>query len=623
MESGNFLPEKYPNLAGTKPIERAVDKSLRQGEQGPKGKEDRIERYLSRLDHIVEDERGWELLKHKIIKEFSIDADDEETLTKVAHGLYESEKRIAIEQGRGRDVENLGNDEEIINKYKTLVHEKQDIQEKSLQAWLDYLQANDAEYPTWFRYFVVRNLEKMGSMDKERGEYTKRTPHTVAPFPELNSEALGFVYRVLTQGIGHEFDDDESQKGTIESLIKKKDFSKLYTFAQIETAGQLNKESIEGEWVKYDQGSDHHILENALRGKGTGWCTAEGSAYAHLQGGDFYVYYSKGPNGMFTEPRIAIRMDGDSLGEVRGVNQRQELEPALISIAEDKYHSLHGGEKYDKKSHDMKVVTNLTKKQEKGEQFTKNDLTFLYELNFPIEGFGYQKDPRIEELRKQRNLKEDLPIIFECTSEQIAYNKEDLNENTKAYIGEWSPQILKFLPESVIHIYESFPDKKVFFRTLETDFSIQSPEEAEKALLDKGYEISDWAKGILSKVTFNKEGKTYNLVSFSVSQLGFPNGATLQEIYEKAQELGLELCPAEVGPQLRLQYPDQSNGEYLSVAMNSIFDSEGNSNLFNVKRDVGELWLDNDDGRLDSRWYGHDRFVFLRRKAKAKVKELQ
>jgi len=614
MSPENFLPDKYPNIAGSKEVERAVSKAQRQGEQGPRDKQERIAKYLNRLDRIVEDEKGWEHLKHKIIKEFSIDADDEETLTKIAHGLYESEKRIAIEQGRGRDVENLGNDEEIISKYKTLVHEKQEIQEKSLQAWLDYLHQNDGQYPTWFRYFVVRNLEKMGSMDKERGEYTKRTPHTVAPFPELNSEALGFVYRMLTTGIGHqEFTDSPDKREALLKLIEKKDFSKLYTFAQIETAGQLNKESIEGEWVKYNQGSDHHLLEDSLRGKGTGWCTAEGSAYNQLQGGDFYVYYTKGSSSTFTEPRVAIRMDGEQIGEVRGVNHRQELEPQLMDIAEAKYHSLPGGEKYDKKSEDMKLVTTLTKKQEKDEPFTKDDLTFLYELNSPIEGFGYEKDPRIEELRKQRNLKEDLPIIFECTPDQIAHNKEDLNQDTKVYIGAWSPEVLKLMPESVTHIYEQFPDKKVFLRTIDTDPRIQSPQEVENALIAKGYKISSYVRDILQKVEFSHEGKSYELVSFSVSQLGFPNGATLQQIYDKAEELGLELCPAEVGPQLRLQYPDQQNDEWLRIAMNPITDSDGNPGLFEVGRNDGRLWLDGNGGRLDLRWFGYNRFVFLRR----------
>ncbi len=618
-EHPEFLDKKYQDLTGSKPVERAVRKAKNDKERvfAPHSREERIQAYLGRLDKIVEDERGWELLKHKILKDFIIDADDEETLTRVAHGLYESEKRIAIEQGRGRDTAQLGSDEEIINKYKTLVHEKQDIQEKSLQAWLDYLHQNDAEYPTWFRYFVVRNLEKMGTLDKEKGEYSKRSDYTVAPFPELNSEALGFVYRMLTTGVGHqEFNTELEKREELIKLVQKKDFIKLYTFAQIETAGQLNRESIQGEWVKYNQGSDHHVLEDALRGKGTGWCTAEGSAYAHLQGGDFYVYYTKGNGGNYSEPRIAIRMDGDSLGEVRGVNHRQELEPQLLDIAQDKYHSLPGGEKYDKKSSDMKMVTALTKKQEKGEPFTKDDLTFLYELNSSIEGFGYEKDPRIEALRKQRNLKEDLSIIFECTPDQIAYTKKDLNENIKAYIGEWTPEVLKLIPESVIHIYESFPDKKVFLRTIETDSTIQSPQEAEKVLLDKDYIISYGAEDILQKTIFSQEGKTYNLVSFSVSQLGLPGGATLREIYIKAQELGLELCPAEVGPQLRLHYSDQSNNEWLVVAMDSISDSSGDPRLFRVGRGSVGLWLKDDDGRLGYVWHDdYERFVFLRRKS--------
>mgnify|MGYP001564003627 CR=1 FL=1 len=46
-----------------------------------------------------------------------------------------------------------------------------------------------------------------------------------------------------------------------------------------------------------------------------------------------------------------------------------------------------------------------------------------------------------------------------------------------------------------------------------------------------------------------------------------------------------------------------------------ITDSDGNPNLFNVNRDDDELWLNNDDGRLDNRWNGNNRFVFLRRKS--------
>ena len=545
IENPKFLEEKYPDLPGSKPVERAVQKARRDPERkfAPHARDERIQAYLNRIDKIVEDERGWELLKNKIVKEFVIDVDDEDTLTKIAHGLYESEKRIAIEQGRGGEVARIPENKELIEKYKGLVAEKRDIQERSLTSWLEYLETNDAEYPTWFRYFVVRNLEKMGTLDKEKGEYSKRTDYTVAPFPELNSEALGFVYRMLTTGIGHqEFTDAPEKREELTRLIQKKDFIKLYTFAQIETAGALNRESLQGEWVEYDQGSDHHALEGALRGKGTGWCTAEGSAYSHLQGGDFYVYYTRGKGGTYSEPRVAIRMEGERVAEVRGVNHRQELEPALLDIATEKYHTLPGGEKFDKMSADMKHVTELAAKQAKEMAFTKDDLTFLYELNNPIEGFGYDKDPRVAELRATRNTERDMPIIFDCTPDQIAHTVAEINANTKAFVGELTPGIFQKLPENLEHIYTKFPDKKI--RREHLEIGGKSGEQLIAELEAAGFKISGYAKDMMKSREFvpgNKEDAT--LIQLSVADLGLTRGGTTDQIFARAQALGLELCP--------------------------------------------------------------------------------
>lgn len=43
-------------------------------------------------------------------------------------------------------------------------------------------------------------------------------------------------------------------------------------------------------------------------------------------------------------------------------------------------------------------------------------------------------------------------------------------------------------------------------------------------------------------------------VELSVGKLGFPDGATTRQIFERASELDLELCPLELGPHLRLVY---------------------------------------------------------------------
>ncbi len=550
------------------------------------------------------------------MKEFVIDTDDEEALTKIANGLYESEKRIAIEQGRGAEVERIGGGEGVIEKYKEAVHEKRDIQKKTLSSWLDYLKQNDANYPTWFRYFVVRNLEKMGTLDKEKGEYTKRNDYTVAPFPEINSEALGFVYRMLTTGIGHqEFVNEPEKREQLTQLISKKDFIKLYTFAQIETAGSLNRESMQGEWVKYDKGSDYHILENSLRGKGTGWCTAEGSASSHLQGGDFYVYYSRGNSGTYSEPRVAIRMENNQVAEVRGVNHRQELEPALVDVATEKYHSLPGGEKFDKKSADMKKVTELVKKQEKGEQFNKDDLVFLYELNALIEYFGYDKDPRIKELRDTRDTNADLPIIFDCAPEDVAHSVSEIRETTKAYVGKLESGIFDVLPREIEHVYTKFPEERMkFHNNIELGTGIKDGSEFQKTIEEQEMRVSTYAAQILKSPDFKvlAENENIDLIEVSVRALGFEKLARYEDICKRAKELGLELCPAEVGPQLRLQYKDQPMGEWLIVAMNAISGSDGNPKLFDVDRLDDELWLNGNDGRPDNEWNPENPFVFLR-----------
>lgn len=621
MEKPNFLQEKYADLPGSRPVERAVDKAREAGEK-IHDNADRVGAYMDRLDRISSKERGFELLKNKILDNFTLAVDDKETLTKIAEGLYESEKRLAIEQGRGAAVQRLGSGREIIEKYKPLVFEKAEIQRKTLSSWLDYLQKNDARHPMWFRYFVVRSLEKMGTFNKEKADYTKRNSTTVAPFPELNSEALGWVHKKFTEGVGeiHDFDpqdpDAKRKKEALEKIIQKKDFSKLYAHALIETAGRLNRESIEGEWKKYDKNSDYAILEADLKNKGTGWCTATGSAKAHLEGGDFYVFYTKGANDAYTEPRIAIRMDGEQIGEVRGVNYRQELEPDLVDIAQTKYHNLPGGETYDKKAGDMKKMTSLMKKQEKGESFTKDDLVFLYEMNSQIEYFGYDPDPRIKELRDQRNPKEDMLIIFECSPDQVAEDINEINENTRVYLGSWNMEVFQKIKNypNIQHFFESFPDKNIFMLTLETDQRVNSPALAEEALKRKNIHFSDCGKDILQKTEFSKEAQKYELVRFTVGQLGFPNGATTDEIYDKAEKLGLELCPAEVGPHLRLQYPGR---EYFWIAMKQITDRRGYPSVFSLDTYGRQLGLHGRDAEPVDRWGAGGEFAFRFRKSES------
>ena len=202
---------------------------------------------------------------------------------------------------------------------------------------------------------------------------------------------------------------------------------------------------------------------------------------------------------------------------------------------------------------------------------------------------------------------------IKCNPDQIAYGIGEVDENTKVYIGEWNPEIMKKLPENIEYTYESFPEKKIFRKTIE--LTTKTPEEYTQKLLSQGCKTYSHAQDMLNKIKSLKQKEEINLVSFSVEQLGFQNGATLQEIYNKTKKFGLELCPPQVGPELRLNYKDQPNGEYLKIAMESISDRDDDPRLFFVDRLVSVLWLNYGSGRLDYFWNGVNRFVFRFRRS--------
>ncbi|MBU3895871.1 hypothetical protein KKG36_00925, partial [Patescibacteria group bacterium] len=160
------------------------------------------------------------------------------------------------------------------------------------------------------------------------------------------------------------------------------------------------------------------------------------------------------------------------------------------------------------------------------------------------------------------------------------------------------------------------PELKVFKTIKLGTNGLRTADDFRKDLKDNGFSIGDYANGILGKPAFTAatEETEMDLVVISVAELGFKNGATCEHIYARAKKLGLDICPAEVGPQLRLQYKDQPNGEWLVIAMEPIAGSDGDLELFDVERLVSGLWLGCSYGGPDGVWNSGNRFVFSRRK---------
>jgi hypothetical protein len=133
-----------------------------------------------------------------------------------------------------------------------------------------------------------------------------------------------------------------------------------------------------------------------------------------------------------------------------------------------------------------------------------------------------------------------------------------------------------------------------------------------RALDSAGIKIGDAADEILGRPAFSYGTmKTdVDLVLVSAADLGVETESSLAGVYKRARQVGLELCPAEVGPQLRLDYRNQPLGEALDIAMESLATYSGDPTILTLVNWGTGLALISRDGRSESMVSPTSRFVF-------------
>ena len=433
MQFSEFLKHKMPNLIGdnskannsddkinpdAEAVNAAVEKHNRLVEGGVSGiknldtkkvgndAEGKIETYINRLENIFlnEDmgtrERNINMLRAGIYDILIIKKEN------VPESYFELQKQIARDQGHGEIEISPETKRQMI---EVLIGD----QKASLDAWIDYLTGPDAVYPAWFKFLAFRNIIKLSQFDKTLLKFKDRTDSTVAPFPDIYREPLAQLCDIYEKYLA---DPKLKNDPDYKVYIEKKFATSYASLIQKSLENSLErKDGTVGEWRKFNQGnsSDATELYESLKNKGTGWCTAgDSTARTQIEGGDFYVYYTYDDEGNPVQPRVAIRMNGkNKIAELRGVNPSQELEPQFADIVDEKMNEFGADEAkvYKKKASDMKRLTEAVRKNEKQEDLTEGEIRFLYGN---IQGFGYQVDPRIEELKKKRDYFADMRKVF-------------------------------------------------------------------------------------------------------------------------------------------------------------------------------------------------------------------
>lgn len=474
MENAQFLSKKYNNLHTSPEVASAAQRTEKQtGEKVPQSPEKKIQNYLDRFSEVLnredpeERQQGIAALKKVLHKELII---KDENIN--YEYLIKQQQRIAEDEGRPFDRNDI--DGQTLDQFRSI--KKESIisgQKHSLNEWIDYLSSPDAMYPDWAKYWAFRSMTQMGGYIKKEGRFSRRTQDSTQPFPTLNigslAKTISFVQEAahidrlpkdspkrkeIDERLEHviksihtlpeDFDDREPEEqerlitkqgeneASLRKLLSSENFSKIYTHL-LESRGEFSQEQLEtiaGYWKTYEQGSSANELYESLQGYPLEWCTAENysTAQEQLEGGDFHVYYSENAKGKTVIPRLAIRMEGkDKIAEnPRGIEAKQNIDQYIQPVLDEKIKAFgQEGKRFMKKSEDMKRMTDITKKHRTGQELSKEDLRFIYELDGEIEGFGYQRDPRIEETIAQRDQRKDLADVLNYRPEQIALTQEE------------------------------------------------------------------------------------------------------------------------------------------------------------------------------------------------------
>lgn len=173
----HFLHQRDPQLHASQEVEDVAAYLRAGGESIPNDPAQKIEAYLGFLANT-------EIVNDGILTgdQSSIDRQIDSNVIKakdVPEGYFALQQRIAREQGHG-DIEITPGMRE------QLVEAVQADQHSGLAKWVEYLGGNDGGYPDWFKTYTWNAVIKIGTYDKEKQEFQKRSKGTTAAYPELN-----------------------------------------------------------------------------------------------------------------------------------------------------------------------------------------------------------------------------------------------------------------------------------------------------------------------------------------------------------------------------------------------------------------------------------------------------
>ena len=466
-------------------VESSFNKARNNKEKLPgKNNERRNFAYLSRLDRMIEkhgdaiEQKLWAASAENLVMDYE----------DIPDAYWKQQEQILRDNGQGRELSEYEKKilaEDLIDKQRQSI--------TSWANYLGDKNCPYPLWFKVYVFDGISKMSNTLNLDD--ADYNRRDNTTALSFPKLNAEILAKVYRQINDFYGVDKENwlaQHSDDEKLVSLVKSANFPKLYAKELVDTKVILKTpertEDVHGDWFEYKLGDEEKIASLA---EGTRWCVVDPNvAHNYLTYGQysnpeedddydqdyeddddwedgeeydeedddyddddqaetyehddvevenpeakFIIFRLEDPNspGVYASNGSAsIRLDPDGMvAEVSGLGEGQAIEDALVPTVKKKTLSLPGGEKYLQKFDDKQTLIRLDKKMKKGQDLTKEELSFLYELDRPIATLDTynREDPRIPELKEKYGIEYSLEKGVDANKLVSSLDYGDIEEN--------------------------------------------------------------------------------------------------------------------------------------------------------------------------------------------------
>ncbi len=335
--------------------------------------------------------------------------------------FFEYHWQEALNRGELTDISDDSKTKFIKNNSSYISNHIIETQKNSLIRWINYLKSPENNHiDPYLRYWVFKRMLGLGAYNRSKYKFERRNKECTAPFPELNSEALHNIFEKI-------LNNDSNNTPS---------FRKLYSqeFSKLQGHNERNWEIITGEWIHFPRFSNPEEIVNKIQGKNTGFCIASlDTAKDYLERGALDIFFSDSNTEHSVNPRLVIHTVNNKINEVRGVKKDQNIDQYILPVLNKKLEELADGDKYRMKSEHMQKLYTVYDKHLTNKTLSKLDLRFIYEIDEEIQGFGYFRDARVNEIIQNRDQRSDLKIALDCLANQISFTDEEFSKGNIIY----------------------------------------------------------------------------------------------------------------------------------------------------------------------------------------------